>query len=148
MRSMQIAGAHLLTKLLAIHLLFGSANAAGQETEPEALDAALEWLILLDNGDYAGTWDTAADLFQTAITREGWVDRIASVKTPLGKLISREFRSSEPVTNPAGVPEGEYLVVRFATSFAEMEEAVETIVLHHGPGRDWKVSGYFIRPVR
>jgi hypothetical protein len=145
---MQIAGTHLLTRLFAVPLLFGGAESSPQTTQPEALEAALEWLILLDNEDYAGTWETAADLFQTAITRDNWIARITSVKAPLGKLIAREFRSSEPVMNPAGVPEGEYLVIRFATSFEDLERAMETIVLHHTPAGDWKVSGYFIRPVR
>jgi hypothetical protein len=145
---MRTTGSRLFTRLLWVSLLVGAEAASGQETDPQALEAALEWLILLDNGQYGRTWDTAADLFQTAITRDGWITRITSVKAPLGRLVARQFKSSEPVTNPAGVPEGEYLVIRFTTSFENSESSSETLVLHHGPEGEWKVSGYFIRPAR
>ena len=145
---MRITGSRLLTRLLWVSLLLGAETASGQETDPQALDAALECLSLLDNGQYGRTWDSAADLFRTAITSDAWVARITAVRVPLGRLVARQFKSSEPVTNPAGVPEGEYLVIRFTTSFENRESSSETLVLHHGPGRDWKVSGYFIRPAR
>ncbi|HSG80807.1 MAG TPA: DUF4019 domain-containing protein, partial [Gemmatimonadota bacterium] len=65
---------------------------------------------------------------------------------PLGRVVAREFRASEAVTRPAGVPEGDYLVIRFNTSFQNQPTATETVVMYHGPEGTWKVSGYFIRP--
>lgn len=127
--------------------LLGPHSASGQDARAAAVEAALDWLILLDNRDYAGTWESAADIFQAAMSRRDWIERIAAVKTPLGSLVARSFKSSQGVTNPAGAPEGEYLVIRFNTRF-ENRVTVETVVMRHGIGGSWKVSGYFIRPSR
>jgi hypothetical protein len=42
------------------------------------------------------------------------------------------------------VPDGEYEVVQFETSFANKAAAVETVVLSREKS-GWKVDGYFIR---
>jgi hypothetical protein len=137
-----------LPALLGVVLTLVAGTASGQETDPAALDAALEWLLMLDNEEFGPTWDRAADLFKTAIGRSDWIDRITAVRDPLGRVVAREFRASEPVTRPAGVPEGDYLVIRFNTSFQNRPSASETVVLYHGPDGIWRVSGYFIRPTR
>ncbi len=114
----------------------------------DALDAALEWLILVDNADYAGAWEMTDEVFKTAMSRGDWVRRITSAKAPLGRLIAREFRSSEAASNPPGAPAGEYVVIRFDTRFQNAQRTLETVVMHREADGRWTVSGYFIRPQR
>ncbi len=43
-----------------------------------------------------------------------------------------------------GAPDGEYIVFKFATSFAHKQSATETLTLTHEPDDVWRVSGCFI----
>jgi hypothetical protein len=44
-----------------------------------------------------------------------------------------------------GAPAGDYVVIQYATQFANKDKAVETVVPMRTPDGSWKVSGYFIR---
>jgi hypothetical protein len=44
-----------------------------------------------------------------------------------------------------GVPDGEYVVVEYETSFENKKTANETVTPMKDPDGTWRVSGYFIR---
>ena len=71
--------------------------------------------------------------------------RSSGVRAPLGKLVSRELASKQYATELPGAPDGEYVIIQFATSFENKKTAVETITPMLAPGGSWKVSGYFIK---
>jgi hypothetical protein len=123
------------------------ALAAGQnDQEQQAVAAAKAWLALVDSGSYAESWDAAAPVFQAAVTKEGWEDSLNQVRKPLGALESRELASAEFMTDPPNAPKGEYVVIRFQTSFENLEAAIETVVPMRTADGIWKLSGYFIAP--
>ena len=127
--------------------LFVPALAAGQdEQEQQAVQAAEAWLALVDSGSYAESWDVASPMFQDAVTREGWESSLNQVRKPLGDLNSRELATAEFTANLPNAPKGEYVVIRFQTSFENLEAAVETVVPMKTGDGVWKVSGYFIAP--
>ena len=64
---------------------------------------------------------------------------------PLGKAGSRGVRSSEYSTTMPGAPDGEYVVVRFDTTFESGQTALETVVLKKETDGLFRVQGYFIR---
>jgi len=51
-----------------------------------------------------------------------------------------KFRSSL-----AGAPDGDYVVIRFKTSFTNKADSEETITPMLDPDGQWRVSGYFIK---
>jgi serine/threonine protein kinase len=106
---------------------------------------AQQWLAGLDTGDYAGSWKDAARLFRAAITEAGWSDTLAIARRPLGDMKSRKLRSAKHAKTLPGVPDGEYVVMQFDTSFAAKEKAVETVTFMKDPDGTWKAVGYFIR---
>lgn len=44
-----------------------------------------------------------------------------------------------------GAPDGEYVVVRYGSSFENKKEAGETAVMMKERDGSWRVAGYFIR---
>ena len=127
-------------------VLLLSAPATTAET-PEALATkeAKAWLAVVDQGKYGDSWDTAAALFKSAVTRDAWSNAAASVRGPLGKVASRKLKSAKFATTLPGAPDGKYVVIQFATSFERKKAAVETITPMQEPDGAWKVSGYFVK---
>jgi hypothetical protein len=117
---------------------------AAEKPEDAAQAAAESWLKQVDAGDYAGSWDQAAKAFKGAIKQADWVQMSGSVRTPLGKLVSRKLKSREYTEKIPGAPDGKYVVIQYDTVFEHKASAVETITPMADPDGVWRVSGYFI----
>jgi len=123
-------------------------TSASAETESKiaaATSAANAWLALVDSEKYAESWSAAASLFKSAVSEASWGRAVASARTPLGRLLSRRVGSARLETSLPGAPDGQYVVIRFATRFEHKAAAIETITPMREPDGAWKVSGYFIR---
>ena len=130
---------------LAIVALSGSLLFAADKPEKTAQKSAEQWLALVDVGNYAESWKTAAGYFQTAVSQDQWEHSIVAVRKPLGDLVSRKFKSAKYTKSLPGAPDGEYVVLQFDTSFANKKEAVETVTPLLDKDGKWKVSGYYIK---
>lgn len=126
-------------------LLCVPAGWAADTPEQAATKSAEAFLALVDKGQYDQSWDAAAKLFQGAVTREKWKEALTSTRAPLGKLVSRSLKVAKYSTTLPGAPDGQYVVVQFATSFENKKEAIETVTPMLEKDGAWKVSGYFIR---
>ena len=115
------------------------------EAEQDALDAAQEWLALIDAGDYGGSWDAAAELSKKAVTKEMWAQSIKAVRSAMGDLISRSVKSAKYTNSLPGAPDGEYVVIQFSTSFTNKKSAIETVTPMKDQDGRWRVSGYYIK---
>jgi len=136
-----------LVGLFTLLALLGTAEAAESiaDRKDAAVAAAKEWLVLVDEGKYAETWDAAAELFQNAVPKGQWVQQLGGARRPLGKVLKRELRSKAYKTSLPGAPDGEYVVIQFEASFADRKAAVETVTPMLEKDGRWRVSGYFIR---
>ena len=135
---------------MIVSLSLASAAWAGQKAAPhgksvDARKSATSWLALVDEGKYGESWDAAASLFRIAVTREKWATAAGAVRGPLGKLVSRKLKSAQHETKLPGAPDGEYVVLQFATTFEKKAAAVETVTPMLDTDGTWKVSGYFVR---
>jgi hypothetical protein len=107
----------LLSLLLIGHVL------AGEAKEEAAIGSANGWLSLVDAGNHGESWDSAAAIFQGAVSRAQW----------------------EQAMQAPGAPDGEYVVIQFSTSFENKASAVETVTPMLDADGEWRVSGYYIR---
>jgi hypothetical protein len=107
--------------------------------------AAESWLALVDKGDYAGSYDQAASLFKSAVTKADWQQKIKAARDPLGKMLSRKVKFVEYTTSLPGAPDGQYVVIQYDTSFENKKSAVETVTPMLDKDGQWRVSGYFVR---
>ncbi len=130
---------------VAVAMLCAQAAWTTDTPEQAATKSAEAFLALVDRGQYDASWDAAAQLFQGAVTREKWKQALTATRTPLGKLVSRSLKVAKHTTSLPGAPDGQYVVVQFATSFDNKKEAVETVTPMQEKDGSWRVSGYFIR---
>jgi len=110
-----------------------------------AVVAARQWLELVDAGKYPESWDGAAELFRDSIPKGQWTQQLGGARTPLGKVLKRQLRSRSYRTALPGAPDGEYVVLEYATSFTAKKGAVETVTPMLDRDGTWRVSGYFIK---
>ena len=115
------------------------------ETEDQAVSVAHQWLDLVDRGEYSESWQQAASLFRSAVTVEQWQQALEGARKPLGETKWRKLKGAKYVTSLPGAPDGEYVVIQFDASFANKEEAVETVTPMKDEDGVWRVSGYYIK---
>ena len=115
-----------------------------EQAKQAAESAAQNWLVLIDKGAFAQSWDQSASIFR-AIPKEELAKRIAGGREPLGKVLSRKLKSATYSTTLPGAPDGQYVVIQYDTSFENKKSAVETITPMLDKDGQWRVSGYFIR---
>lgn len=113
--------------------------------DADAERSARDWLEMLDRGDTAGTWSTAASLLRKALPQDDWARRLSAAREPLGAVVERTLREGRAATELPGAPDGEYVVFQFDTRFEHKRTAVETVTPMRDDDGQWRVSGYYIR---
>lgn len=118
---------------------------ANEELEKKAIEAANDWLKLVDNNHYEESWETASTLFKAAVSKEQWKQSLLAVRKPLGRLLKREIKSKQYTTSLPGAPDGEYVVIQYATSYENKKSTIETVTPMLDKDGKWKVYGYYIK---
>ncbi len=131
--------------IISLSLWDNLASAHEKEKEKTALIAAKNWLSLVDSGNYAESWQKASTYFKNFVPEKQWQQSLNTMRHPLGKVISREVEIKQYKTSLPGAPDGEYVVIKFLTSFANKKLALETAILMLEKDGYWRVSGYYIR---
>ncbi len=133
--------------VLAVSFCFlgTTAAVAFEKIEKEAVNVAVEWLEIVDSGQYEKSWEEAATLFRTTVSSKQWEQSLAASRKPLGKLISRKLKSKTFTETLPGAPDGKYVVIKFDTVFENKASAVETVTPMLDTDGVWRVSGYYLR---
>ena len=119
--------------------------AGNSDAEAKAKRAAQAWLEIVDQEQYAKSWEMAAGLFKSAVTQEQWEQSMVAARKPLGKVNSRKLTMAKYMTTLPSAPDGHYVVIQYETSFANKKSAIETITPMREENGQWRVSGYYIR---
>jgi hypothetical protein len=135
----------MFLSLIAIVCSVGCGSSGSADPEKAAVAAAEAWLSLVDEGDYAGSWDGAASFFKSAVGQAQWVQTMDTSRKPFGKNTSRKLISKSYSTTLPGAPDGEYVVIQFEASFENKPSAIETITPMKDTDGKWRVSGYFMK---
>jgi hypothetical protein len=143
--SLRTIPSFVLAAALSAALFAGVASQAQQKPEVLAQRAAESWLSLVDSGKYADSWQEASSFFKANVTQEKWPNMLRGVRDPLGKVLSRKLQSATFSKSLPGAPDGQYVVLRYDTSFEHKQSAVETITPMLDKDGQWRVSGYFIK---
>lgn len=121
--------------------------AEAQKSEAQALKelaaraAAEKWLAILDAGDYGKAWDQTAKAFRDRVKREQWVEGLPKTRGALGAALSRTVEVSSFKPSLPGMPDGDYVTVRFSTRFEKKNDAQELVTLVYEDGA-WRPLGY------
>jgi len=115
------------------------AVAPAAEVGGEVVEAARQWLSLVDQGRWNESWNATGQAFKELNTSEKWASVSEQARPPLGEVLSRTAISQEGVPAP---PYG-YEMIKFRTRFANKADVTETVTLVR-EGSDWRVVGYWI----
>jgi hypothetical protein len=143
----------LVSKKVALQAVIrrGGIMQVDQTAEQAAISAAENWLALVDAGDYAQSWNQASSLSKSGIQTR-WLfipgcsgqqsqSILADVRTQFGRAVSRNLKSKQYAEELPYEPEGEYVVLKYQTSF-ERYNGVETVTLMKEKDGAWRVSSY------
>ena len=110
-----------------------------------AIEAAERWLPLADADDVAGSLAASAAVFRAVVGEEQWRASLHRVRAALGAVVEREYATSRYTTQVPGAPDGEYVILEYATELERKKEAVETVVMMRDPDGEWRVGGWFVK---
>jgi len=123
------------------------AQAAEEKTIPdETKAAAVAWLGLLDQEQYAQSWKDSSTRLKNILDEKMWVQLMTKQRKPLGKSLSREFESAKFTRELPRQPEGEYWIVEFHSSFEGAKSTTETVTVGKDKEGKWRVLAHRIRP--
>lgn len=133
--------------LIAVMIVFGAATAAFAQAHPVQKstvtavtptpdDRARQWLVLVDDKNYAQSWSQAAKAFQNRQKPDAWAAEASAKRAPLGAVASRDLKSIDLTRNNTAV-------IHYDTVFAHKAAAVETVTLTFENG-SWSVTDYSV----
>lgn len=103
---------------------------------PAPDDRARQWLVLVDDKNYAQSWSQAGKAFQNRQKAEAWAATAGAKRGPLGAVASRDLKSVD-------LGKANIAVIKYDTVFAHKSAAVETVTLAFENG-GWTVTDYSI----
>jgi uncharacterized protein DUF4019 len=139
-----------IVAMLMVGLLFsagiGTARAEDRTAAVQAATKAADaWLKLVDQERYRESWQQAASIFRDKITPEGWETLAKATREHTGALISRKFKLAAYATSLPGAPTGEYVVIEYDASYANIKSVIDKVTPMLDADGQWRVSGYWIQ---
>jgi hypothetical protein len=104
---------------------------------PAPDDRARQWLVLVDDKNYAQSWSEAGKAFQNRQKVDAWAAAAGGQRAPLGAVASRDLKSID-------LSRANVAVIRYDTAFAHKAAAVETVTLSFENG-SWAVMDYSVK---
>lgn len=131
--------------LFAVALILAVLPAAAQSARKPVAAAAMpspderarQWLVLVDDKNYAQSWSQADKAFQNRQKANAWAASAAAARAPLGAVASRDLKSID-------LSRSNVAVIRYDTVFARKAAAEETVTLALDNG-GWSVTDYSVR---
>lgn len=117
----------------------------GELVTKQALDAAAEFLYLVDTEEYAKSWEVTSTTLKNMLTQAAWSEEIDRLRSFLGPIIERMQHDITYTDSASDVPTGEYVVMTFVSRFTLSERVFEKLTLMLGEDDQWQVVGYFLR---
>jgi hypothetical protein len=114
---------------------------------PEGVEAAKSFLALIDAVKYDESWDAAAPTLKGLVKQGMWTQIQAANHRRFGTLSSRRFESAEATTTIPGSPDGQYVVVKYRSTYGS-KRASETVTVTHTDEGQWKVLQYELKKAK
>src|SRR5689334_7700942 len=110
-------------------------------SDEAARNTALNWLAVVDAGQYSQAWNAFPPRIKAGGLGANWQGLMRARRFPLGHAKTRQFSKVTHTHRLIGAPDGDYQIVVFKTLFEHKATAVEGVVLTSETGH-WQVSGY------
>ena len=114
-----------------------------EKSKADATNAASQWLAMVDQGKYADAWNDAADAIKKAGNQQQFAEAMRAQREPMGKVTRRALEASQYAKNPQNFPPGEYVELKYKSSFQNAPSVEELLQLVKTSDGSWKVGAYF-----
>ena len=116
---------------------------AAEKSKADATNAASHWVGMVDQGKYTDAWNGAADAIKKAGNQQRFAEAMRAQREPMGKVTSRALEASQYAKDPQNFPPGEYVELKYKTSFDNAPSGEELLQLVKTSDGSWKVGSYF-----
>lgn len=139
--------AHYLMVMLGTAISFAAACAHAQDTQAldNAMTTANSWLAQADADQADVMWQNSDSVLQKSFSKSAWKKYLTGLHRQWGALKGREWLQVAHISDPSGLPPGEYLNVIYSATYANAP-MLETVSLMRN-GNGWTPVGYTVRPV-
>ena len=137
---------HLLLVLMTLALIIIPAmnKTPDEETSVKSTDAAVKFLYLIDNKEYAQSWEVSSAHLKKTVNKDDWVEKLAQIRDAAGTVVERVKDDVTYLEAAGDLPQGEYVVIRFNSKFSKKPRVIESVTLFLGDKDQWRVAGYFL----
>lgn len=105
---------------------------------------SLNWLHMIDAGQYDDSWAHSSSLLRQQKTPDQWQSRLQRLREAYGNFSMRGLAGISFSKSLTGFPDGRYATVRFQSSFFKQRDASETVSLRFEDGQ-WRPIAYSLR---
>ncbi|MBN1393856.1 MAG: DUF4019 domain-containing protein [Pirellulales bacterium] len=112
------------------------------DAKRKAVEAAENWLDLIDRGQYSRGWETASQRLNALTGRRDFIEELNDTRRPLGKNVSRKMLPPRYTRSIENAPDGQYVVIRYNAVFSKKPAVVEEVTLMLNGDNKWRVLGY------
>src|SRR2546430_17141697 len=95
------------------------------ESDQAARNTALNWLAMVDAGEYVKAWTAYPPRIKSGGLQQAFLGRMRERRFPLGHPRSRKFMKVTHTHRLNGAPDGDYQIIAFKSSFDRKATAVE-----------------------
>jgi hypothetical protein len=113
------------------------------DRDVQSRQAALQWLALVDAGQYRAAYQQLVPRVRAGGTADQWNLWLRSRRGSLGRARTRAFIRVAHTRTMGSAPDGDYIVIYFKTSYERKVAGAESVTLSSETGH-WQVSGYHI----
>lgn len=139
-----------MSPLMAQQRAVQAAAQSVQDIDPGSVAAgARQVLELIDANRAAEVWEGSSNVAKRSITRDAFVQQAMAARASLGRAVSRTWLSvlrqqvdANAAQQPGNPPQGMYISVRFATTFANGRSAIELVTFRMDEDATWRLAGY------
>ncbi|PLX89174.1 MAG: hypothetical protein C0618_02135 [Desulfuromonas sp.] len=110
-----------------------------------ATRVANDFFALIDVDRFEASWDSGSSLLQQKTSRKDWVKNLTTIRKQFGPLIDRAQAKSRYTTSAKDSPDGEYIILDYASQFKNHPDAKESIIVTFEKDNVWRVAGYHLQ---
>lgn len=134
---------------VALAMVFIAILGCTSELDPKqknaAIDAAQKWLTMVDAKAYEDSWNASAEFLKTSVSKDQWAKTMEQIRTPMGDMVSRKVTQSEYRTMLPKALKGQYVIIKFDTSFSDRTSVAESVTQMLEDDGSWRVGGYQLK---
>src|SRR5215469_667492 len=110
--------------VIALAVLFAAPAMAQAKAGPSTAmtptpdERAKQWLILVDDQNYADAFNQMAAPGRAKTNADQWIQKERSTREPLGAMSSRTLKDVKLTKTLPGMRDGQYATVRYDSAFA------------------------------